>query len=218
MNKKLKRHAPNKARERWNIKEEINKDPTTDNGVGASSLEIGTEFFSKSVTLSLLAILQRGSAHMCTWFSASWQRFRYDRKCLFSCIYNPQITLSPTSLFSANFNGNRVKNHPKPWTCPLRAMTLITSARSCDKVSCKTHLSKQWHIRHWSLPFERTAHRKCRPAIGWHNRSGSIYDWYADARKSLFSRMYRVSDAGAIFKPFWCYFPWYRAGRPCLTH
>ena len=57
---------------------------------------------------------------MCTWFSASWRRFRYDRKCLFSCIYNSQVTISPTSLFSANFNGNRVKNHPKPWTCPLK--------------------------------------------------------------------------------------------------
>ena len=57
---------------------------------------------------------------MCTWFSASWRRFRYDRKCQFSCIYNPQITISPTSLFSATFNGNRVKNHPKPWTCPLK--------------------------------------------------------------------------------------------------
>ena len=41
------------------------------------------------------------------------------RGSLFSCIYNLQITISPTSLFSANFNGNRVKNHPKPWTCPL---------------------------------------------------------------------------------------------------
>ena len=58
--------------------------------------------------------------YMCTWFSASCQQcFRYDRKCLFSCIYNHQITISPTSLFSANFNGNRVKNHPKLWTCPL---------------------------------------------------------------------------------------------------
>ena len=28
------------------------------------------------------------------------------------CIYNLQITVSPTSLFSASFNGNRVKNHP----------------------------------------------------------------------------------------------------------
>ena len=43
---------------------------------------------------------------------ASWRRFRYDRKCHFSCIYNPQITVSPTSSFSASFNGNRVKNHP----------------------------------------------------------------------------------------------------------
>ena len=47
---------------------------------------------------------------------ASWRRFRYDRKCLFSCIYNPQITVSPTSSFSASFNGNRVKNR---WTCSL---------------------------------------------------------------------------------------------------
>ena len=61
---------------------------------------------------------------MCTWFSASWRRFRYDRKCLFSCIYNLQITISPTSLFSANFNGNHGKNHPKPWTCPLSTMLL----------------------------------------------------------------------------------------------
>ena len=30
----------------------------------------------------------------------------------FSCIYNPQITVSPTSSFSASFNGNRVKNRP----------------------------------------------------------------------------------------------------------
>ena len=34
----------------------------------------------------------------------------------FSCIYNPQITISPTSSFSASFNGNRVQNHSKPWT------------------------------------------------------------------------------------------------------
>ena len=51
---------------------------------------------------------------------ASWQRFQYDRKCLFSCIYNPQITVSPTSSFSAKFNRKRVKNHPIPWICPLR--------------------------------------------------------------------------------------------------
>ena len=30
----------------------------------------------------------------------------------FSCIYNPQITVTPTSSFSASFNGDRVKNHP----------------------------------------------------------------------------------------------------------
>ena len=62
-----------------------------------------------------LAILQRLPRVMAyghvIW--ASWQRFRYDRKCRFSCIYNPQITVSPTSsFFKASFNGNRVKNHP----------------------------------------------------------------------------------------------------------
>ena len=30
-----------------------------------------------------------------------------------SCIYNPQITITPISSSSASFNGNRVKNHPK---------------------------------------------------------------------------------------------------------
>ena len=30
----------------------------------------------------------------------------------FSCIYYPQITVSPTSSFSSSFNENRVKNHP----------------------------------------------------------------------------------------------------------
>ena len=36
-----------------------------------------------------------------------WQKMPF-----FVCIYNPQITVSPTSLFSASFNRNRVKNHP----------------------------------------------------------------------------------------------------------
>ena len=34
------------------------------------------------------------------------------QKMSFSCIYNPQITVSPASSLSASFNGNRVKNHP----------------------------------------------------------------------------------------------------------
>ena len=42
------------------------------------------------------------------------------QKWLFLCIYNPQITVTPASSFSVSFNGNRVKNHPKPWTCPLK--------------------------------------------------------------------------------------------------
>ena len=51
---------------------------------------------------------------------ASWRRFRYDRKMPFFVHLNPQITISPTSSFSANFIGNRVKDHPKPWICPFK--------------------------------------------------------------------------------------------------
>ena len=79
---------------------------------------------------------------MCTWFSASWRRFRYDRKCLFLCIYNPQITISPTSLFSANFNGNRVKNHPKPWTCLLTFSVTLTRENWLCTILC--HTTEHW--------------------------------------------------------------------------
>ena len=41
--KRPKRHSPNKARERWNDKGEINNGLTAGNGVGASSLEIRNE-------------------------------------------------------------------------------------------------------------------------------------------------------------------------------
>ena len=49
--KRPKRHAPNKAQERWNNKGEINKGPTANNGVRASSLEIHKGIVSKLVTL-----------------------------------------------------------------------------------------------------------------------------------------------------------------------
>ena len=65
------------------------------------------------------------SRHMVTWFGCYGDTFGMTRKCLFSCIYNPQITVSPTSSFSASFNGNRVKNHPIPWTCPLKKLTHV---------------------------------------------------------------------------------------------
>ena len=51
-----------------------------------------------------------------------------------------QITISSTSLFSANFNGNRVKNHPKPWTCPLRSTT--------GNIINKTIIIKEYHWEH----------------------------------------------------------------------
>ena len=59
------------------------------------------------------------SRHMVMWFGRHGDTFGTTENAFFSCIYNPQITVSPTSSFSASFNGNRVKNHPSPWTCPL---------------------------------------------------------------------------------------------------
>ena len=52
------------------------------------------------------------SRHMVTWFGRHGDAFGTTENAFFSCIYNPQITVSPTSLFSVRFNGNRVKNHP----------------------------------------------------------------------------------------------------------
>ena len=55
---------------------------------------------------------ERRSRHMVTWFGRHGDAFGTTENAFFSCIYNPQITVSPTSSFSASFNGNRVKNHP----------------------------------------------------------------------------------------------------------
>ena len=52
------------------------------------------------------------SRHMVTWFGCHGDAFGTTENAFFSCIYNPQITVSPTSSFSASFNGNRVKNRP----------------------------------------------------------------------------------------------------------
>ena len=65
------------------------------------------------------------SRHMVTWFGRHGNAFSTTGNAFFSCIYNPQITVSPTSSFSASFNGNHVKNHPKPWTCPLRFVFIM---------------------------------------------------------------------------------------------
>ena len=53
-----------------------------------------------------------GSRHMVTWFGRHGDSFGTTENAFFSCIYNPQITVSPTSSFSASFNGNHVKNRP----------------------------------------------------------------------------------------------------------
>ena len=52
------------------------------------------------------------SRHMVTWFGRHGDAYGTTENAFFSCIYNPQITVSPTSSISASFNGNRVKNHP----------------------------------------------------------------------------------------------------------
>ena len=52
------------------------------------------------------------SRHMVTWFGRHGDAFGTTENAFFSCIYNPQITVSPTSSFSTSFNGNRVKYHP----------------------------------------------------------------------------------------------------------
>ena len=64
-------------------------------------------------TVKLVEVLLKGKVQG-FWVCKMTIEMSHDRKCLFSYVYNPQITISPTSLFSANFNGNRVKNHPKP--------------------------------------------------------------------------------------------------------
>ena len=63
---------------------------------------------------------ERRIRHMVTWFGRHGDAFgTTENALLVSCIYNPQITVSPTSSFPASFNGNLVKSHPEPWTCPL---------------------------------------------------------------------------------------------------
>ena len=49
------------------------------------------------------------SRHMVTWFGRHGDAFGTTENDFFWCIYNPQITISPASSFSASFNGNRVK-------------------------------------------------------------------------------------------------------------
>ena len=52
------------------------------------------------------------SRHRVTWFGRHSDAFGTTENAFFVCIYNPQITVSPTSSFSASFDRNCVKNHP----------------------------------------------------------------------------------------------------------
>ena len=78
---------------------------------------------------------------MVTWFGRHDDAFGMTENAFFSCIYNSLITVSPTSSFSASFNGNRVKHHPIPWTWPLSIRWALHKSSSlvvlllCDCVS-----------------------------------------------------------------------------------
>ena len=85
---------------------------------------------------------------------ASWRCFRYNRKCLYLCIYNPQITVSPTSSFSASFNGNRVKNHPIPWTCPLSKLQRGAYQITAVYFLCSLFVRTQFHWQEGILMFQ----------------------------------------------------------------
>ena len=52
------------------------------------------------------------SRHMVMWFGRHADAFSTTENAFFSSIYNPQITVSPTSSFSVSVNRYRVKNHP----------------------------------------------------------------------------------------------------------
>ena len=49
---------------------------------------------------------------MVTGYGRHGDAFGTTENAFFSCIYNPQITVSPASSFSASFNGNPVKKSP----------------------------------------------------------------------------------------------------------
>ena len=68
------------------------------------------------------------SRHMVMGFGCHGDAFGTTKSGFFSCIYNPPITVSLTSSFSESFNGNRVKKHPLPCTCPLRWYLWIFSS------------------------------------------------------------------------------------------
>ena len=80
---------------------------------------------------------------MVTWFGRHGDTFSMTENAFFSCIYNPQITVSPTSSFSASFNGNRVKNHPIAWTCPLKKNIFCTYTYSTQKQVCTQEITVQ---------------------------------------------------------------------------
>ena len=79
----------------------------------------------------------------CAHFLCLSDQFDTTTKCLFSCIYNPQTTIAPTSSFSVSFNGNCVKDHHQPWTCPLS--TFSSPAVHVNSTACTWKPAVQKH-------------------------------------------------------------------------
>ena len=65
-------------------------------------------------------------------FQRHGDAFGTTENACFRAFNNPQITISPTSLFSANFNGNRVKNHPRSLDLSAFNVIELFALRSAD--------------------------------------------------------------------------------------
>ena len=69
-----------------------------------------------------------------------------QQKMPFLCAFITLRSVSPTSSFSASFNGNRVKNHPLPWTCPLIEVSRFCRLFTFDQKANKQQLEQQKRI------------------------------------------------------------------------
>ena len=85
---------------------------TGSNWYGCILVGLSGKVSVSSSELELAILTEWHSRHMVTWFGRHGDAFGTTENTFISCIYDPQITVSPTSSFSASFNRNRLKNHP----------------------------------------------------------------------------------------------------------
>ena len=98
------------------------------------------------------------SRHMVTWFGRHGDAFGTTENVFFHAFMTLR-SVSPTSSFSVSFNGNRVKNHPEPWTCPLKtAWSLIPCTFMVHLLLCSCVQVRQaqgarvgWYCQAWPL-------------------------------------------------------------------